>query len=150
MDKNLVLVSVSIIYRDNKGKKQWLITKQTEDSDWELPRILVRKAESSARASLRMAGEQLGMTTKVLEEAGRAGGVTTVNNKTLPQRQIYYLVRMRVATGEVIGFEDYAWLEYAKAVRKLTQKRDRQMIKSAREEHKRWLKRKKEAKKLQK
>jgi hypothetical protein len=147
MNKNLVLISIAIIYRDHRGKRQWLITKQEEDSDWELPRIAVRKGESSARASLRMSGEQLGLTTKVLEEAGRAGGVTTVNGKTLPQRQLYYLLRLRAETGEPIAFAEAKWFEYAMAVRKLSAKRDRQMIKAARAELKRWKKRKKEEKK---
>jgi hypothetical protein len=146
MDKNLILISVAIIFREFRGKKQWLIVKQNEDSDWELPRIVVRKGESSARAALRMSGEQLGMATKVLEEAGRAGGITTVNNKTVPVRQLYYLVRQRAATGEVIGFAEAAWLEYAQAVRKLTQKRDRQMIKAAREELRKWLRIRKQEK----
>jgi ADP-ribose pyrophosphatase YjhB (NUDIX family) len=141
MDKNLVLVSVAIIFREGKRKREWLITKQTESSDWELPRILVRKGESSARAALRMAGEQLGMSTKVLEEAGRAGGVTSVNDKAFPQRQLYYLMVQKAATGEVIGFAKHAWLEYARAVRNLSSKRDRQMIKAARKELKAWLKR---------
>ncbi len=146
MDKNTVLISVACIYRDKGKKREWLITKQEEDSDWELPRIAARKTESTARASIRMAGEQLGMTVKVLEEAGRAGGITTMGGKTVPQRHLYYLARLKAATGEAIAFEATEWLPYANAVRRLTAKRDRQMLKGAREELEKWLKRKKEEK----
>ena len=143
MDKNIILISVACIYRDKGKKREWLVTKQEKDSAWELPRIIARKTESTARASIRMAGEQLGMTVKVLEEAGRAGGITTVNGKTVPQRHIYYLTRVRAETGEPIGFAETQWLPYAGAVRKLTSKRERQMIKGAREELGKWLKSKK-------
>jgi len=150
MDKNLVLVSTPIIFKEWRGKTMWFITKQEKESPWELPKIAVRKAESSARASIRLAGEQLGMDAKVLEEAGRAGGTTSVNGKVLAQRQLYYLMRLRDASGEVLGFEDSAWLDYASAVRKLSAKRDKQMLKGARKELVAWSKREKEKEKLQK
>ena len=83
-------------------------------------------------------GEQGGMTTKVLAEAGRAGGVTTVNGKTLPQRYIYYLMLQQYSEGEVLGFEDYAWLSYAKALRKLSSKREKMMLRQAKKELSKW------------
>ena len=145
MNKNMVLISVACIFKNSRGKQFWLVAKPKEDADWELPRVAVRKAESSARASIRMAGEQLGVTAKVLEEAGRAGGAALVNNKTVPQRHLYYLLIHEGESGEPLMFNKIAWLEYAKAVRKLTQKRDRQMLKAAREELKVWTRVKKPA-----
>jgi hypothetical protein len=93
---------------------------------------------------MRMMGEKGGMSIKVLEEAGRWGGVTSVNGKAVPQRQIYYLARLKSSQGEVIGFEEHAWLEYAKAVRKLRSKIERSMIKQARKELRVVLKKEKE------
>ena len=139
MQDNTIIISVAVIFRKYRGKKQWLVTKQNEDSIWELPRIITRKTEASARASIRMAGEQLGMAIQVLEEAGRAGGVITINGKIVPQRHLYYLAILRDQSGEEIGFEDFNWLKYADAVRRLPQKRDRQMIKAARKELRAWL-----------
>lgn len=147
IDKNLVLISVAIIFKEQKrGNPKWLIVKEEEEGSWTLPRIIARKTESTARAALRMSGEQLGMSTKVLEEAGRAGGVTTVNDKTAPKRELYYLVRLKAETGEAIGFHKADWFDYAGAVRKLSSKRDRKMIKAARKEYRKWKKKKEEEK----
>ena len=139
MDK-FVLVSGAIVFKQGRGKSFWLITKQGEDDEWEIPKIVVRKGESSVRAALRMMGEKGGMTTQILEEAGRAGGVTTINGKTLPQRYLYYLLVLIAPPGEAIGFFSHKWLEYAKAVRKLSSKRERTMLKQARKEYRIWKK----------
>jgi hypothetical protein len=95
---------------------------------------------------LRMMGEQGGMGTQILEEAGRAGGVATVNEKTVPRRYIYYLMVQKSGSKEVLGFDEHLWLEYAKAVRKLSSKRERAMLRQARQELRKWEKRKKEKK----
>jgi hypothetical protein len=138
--EKLVLVSGAIVFKKGRGKSRWLITKQAEDDEWEIPKVVVRKGESSVRASLRMMGEKGGMTTQVLEEAGRAGGVTTINGKTLPQRYLYYLMVLRAPSGEAIGFAAHKWLEYAKAVRKLSSKREQTMLRQARKEYRIWKK----------
>ena len=136
---NIILISVACLFREHRGKRQWFVAKQDKDSEWELPRIIARKAESSARAGMRMMGEQMGITVQVLEEAGRAGSVVRVNGKSVPQRHLYYLMIQRDASGEVLDFADHEWLSYAKAVRRLPAKRDRQMLKAARAELKVWL-----------
>jgi hypothetical protein len=89
-----------------------------------------------------MMGEKGGMTTKVLEEAGRAGGVTTINGKTLSQRYIYYLMLLRSDSNEAIGFEKYEWLDYAKATKALSSKREKAMLRQAKEVLKSWKKQK--------
>jgi DNA-binding GntR family transcriptional regulator len=140
LDKNIVLVSGAIVFKEGRGKPRWFIVRQNEENGWEVPKILVRKGESSVRAALRMMGEKGAMTTKVLSEAGRAGGVTSVNGKVLPQRELYYLMRLRAESGEPVGFKESLWLPYAKAVRKMSSKRERSMIKSARKEYRKWKK----------
>ena len=139
INKNLVLVSGAIVFKEGRGKRRWFVVKQTGDEDekWEIPKVPVRKTESSSRAAIRIMGEKGGMDAKILEEAGRAGGSTTINGEIVPQRHLYYLM-MQVAAGEVLGFEDYKWLEYAKAVRKLSSKRERLMIRQARQELRKW------------
>lgn len=151
MDDDTVLIGCAIIFKGEGKNTMWLITQKKEDSDWELPRQRARKkSESTAKAAIRLAGEQFGMSAKVLEEAGRAGGVTTINGETKPQRTLYYLMILKSADGEVVGYHDHAWLSYASAVRKLPSKRDRKMIKSARKELRAWQKREEEKKKQNK
>lgn len=141
MSKELVLISGAIVYKQTKGKKRWLLVQESEGDEWEVPKILVRKAESSARAAMRLMLEQASMDTQVLEEAGRAGGSATINGKNVPQRYLYYLLLFKDA-GEALGFYKIEWFEYAQAVRKLKSKRERAMIKAAREELRGWKKKK--------
>jgi len=146
MDKNLVLISGAVLFKEARGKRRWFIVKQGDEDKWEIAKVFVRKGESSVRAAIRMMGEQGGMSTKVLEEAGRSGGVTTINSKTLPQRHLYYLMILQSGVKEAIGFANYQWLEYTKAIRKLSSKRERAMLRQARQELNKW----KKAKKLKK
>ncbi len=147
MNKNLVLISGAIVYRATKGKKRWFLVRQSEESDeWEIPKIIARKAESSARAAMRLMIEQGGMDTQVLEEAGRAGGSATINGKVVPQRYLYYIMLLKEGEEEeeekkgekVLGFEESDWFEYAQAVRKLRSKRERLMLKQGRKERRKW------------
>jgi len=142
MNKNLVLVSAAVVFKEKNRKTSWFLSRQKDSQEWEIPKVLVRKGESSVRAALRMMGEKGGMTTKVLEEAGRAGGVTTINGKTLSQRYIYYLMLLRSDSNEAIGFEKYEWLDYAKATKALSSKREKAMLRQAKEVLKSWKKQK--------
>jgi len=149
MDKNSILVSSATLFKEVGSKDKWFVVKVNEDNGWEFPKITVRKAESSVRAILRLLGEKGGLSTKVLEETGRSGGVTTVGNKTLPQRHIYYLIILKGLTEEAMSFPEHAWLDYAKCVRKLSSKREKQMLKKAREELKKWKKEHPKRKRMQ-
>lgn len=148
MNNNSVLIGGACLFKEEDGKCFWLLVKSNPESEWELPKIVVRKVESSVRAVLRMLGEQGGMSVRILEEAGRSGGVTTVNNKVVPQRIIYYLTRQKSSEGEIIGFSEYSWLDYAKAVKKLSSKKEVQMLTGARDEYKNWLKKRKKRRAL--
>ena len=139
MKYSKVLVSGAVIYKEYRGKRSWLVIKKAEEDDWEIPKTIVRKGESSVRAAIRMMGEQAGMSTKVLEEAGRAHGSATVNGRVVPQRFIYYLMLLK-SSGEILGFERFGWFQYAKAARNLTTKREKVILKQAREELKKWKK----------
>lgn len=141
MDKNLVLISSAILFKEDKGKKYWFLVKNDKEGGWEFPRTVVRKVESSVRASIRMMGEQGGMTVRVIEEAGRSGGVTSVNNKIVPQRHIYYFMILLSESGEAIGFSNFQWVEDSKVLRTLVSKREQQMLKNSRAELKTWSKR---------
>ena len=148
--EKLVLVSGAILFKKGRGASRWLVTKQTKEDGWEIPKVVVRKGESSVRAAMRMMGEKGGYTTQILEEAGRAGGVATINGKTLPQRYLYYLMVLKAPPGEAIGFGEHKWLEYAKAVRKLSSKREQMMLRQARKEYRIWKKDMETEKKLNK
>lgn len=146
MDKNLILVSGAVVFKESRGRVCWFLIKQLDGSEWEFPKVVVRKGESSVRAVIRMMGEKGGMSTRVLEEVGRAGGIATVNHKTLPQRHLYYLMLLRSSAGEVVGFPYYEWLEYRKALKKISSRREKVVLKHAKDIYKKWAKLKKRKK----
>jgi len=133
-----ITIGGAIVFRDNRGKRQFLLVKTKEDGDWEIPKVVVRKGESSVRAVIRLTGEQGGMTTRVLEEAGRAMGATILNGKSIPQKYYYYILLQKGGSSDLIGFFEFKWLEYAEAVKKVLLKREKDMFKLGREVLKEW------------
>lgn len=141
MKTNLISISGGVIFRDSRGKRQFFVVKMGEEDQWEFPKVTVRRGESSVRAIIRTTTEMAGMNIRILEEAARFSGTTSVGGKTIPQRQYYYLMFYK-AGGEILGFNRYEWLEYGKAVRKLESKREKDVLRSAREVLKEWEKKK--------
>ena len=133
-----ILISVGCVYKESKGKKYWLSVRPSEDSAWELPRATVRKGESSVRAILRVLGEMGGMSVRVLEEVGRASATISVSNRSVPQKFIFYLLIYKSSAGEFIGFDDFKWLEYAKAVKEVGSKKEASQLRGARQVLAKW------------
>lgn len=136
-------VGGAVLYRDHRGKRQFLVVKGKEDGEWEMPKVVVRKGESSVRAVIRMAGEQLGISAKVLEEVGRSTGLAALNGKSIPQKFYYYLMIQRAKGGEILGFHDFSWLEFDKAMKKLEPKKEKAIFKNSKPILKEWEKTKK-------
>jgi len=134
---NQITVSGAIVFKEYRRKKLFMVVKQTEAGKWEIPKVTVRRGESSVRASLRMIGEMAGMNARVLEEAGRTTAVATLNEKSVPQKTYYYLL-IHKAGGEILGFQDFVWLEYGKAQKKLELKREKEMLRGAKDVLKKW------------
>ena len=133
-----ISIGGAIVFRDNRGKRQYLIVKVKEDGDWEIPKVTVRKGESSVRSVIRLTGEQGGITARVLEEAGRTTGVAVINGKPVAQKHYYYLMLQKGGPSELIGFYNFKWVEYGDAIKKVTLKVEKDMFKSAREVLKQW------------
>ena len=133
MAEQIHLVSAPMVYKKDKNKDGilWFLVKEDKDGDWEVPKTAARTGESSVRAAVRSMGEQGGMRIKVLEEVGRHGGAAKVGNKVLTQRVIYYLIAHKEGN-EVLEYAESEWVEHSLALRRVTAKRDREMLKSAR------------------
>jgi len=142
---NNLLVSGAIVFKDYHGNRRWLLIKNPKDGRWEIPKITVRRGESSVRASLRMTGEMAGMNTRVLEEAGRTSGATVINGKSIPVKYYYYLLVYK-SGGETIGFEAFEWMDYAKAIKKVDLKREKDMLRGAKTVLREWEKERKKKK----
>lgn len=126
-----VLVSVPVIFRRDGDKLRWFIVKAQPESNWELPKVIVRKVESSVRAAIRSVSEQGGMRAQVYEEVGRQGGATKVNGQAVSQRYIYYLMMYKGGAEEVLEFAASDWQDFSNAKKKLDTKRDQNMLEEA-------------------
>jgi len=131
------LVGGVTMFKISRGKTSWFLVKQTDESEWELPKTIVRRGESSVRSVIRLMGEQAMVTAKVLEETGRTAAVIKLNGKPVGQRIIYYLMVFKDAS-EILAFSDYQWLDFAKASKKLALKKEIQILKNARDVLKEW------------
>lgn len=135
-----VLVAGAVLFRERNDETEWFIVKESPDTDWEIPKTIVRKGESSVRAVLRLMGQKGSMSTRVLEEAGRSGGVSTVNGKTVPRRFIYYTMLTKSQASEAIGFAESGWFDFKEATKKLPTKKEQGILKDAYEYCKVWKK----------
>jgi 8-oxo-dGTP pyrophosphatase MutT (NUDIX family) len=135
-----VLVAGVVLFRERDDKTEWFLSKESSDGEWELPKTIVRKGESSVRAVIRLMSQKGSMSTRVLEEAGRSGGVSTINGKTVPRRFIYYTMLTKSQATEAIGFIESKWYEYKDASKKLTSKKEQTILKEAYEYYKVWKK----------
>lgn len=131
MAEQVHLVSVPLVYKSKGSTLSWFLVKNEIGAEWELPKTVTKHGESSVRASIRALGEQAGMRVKVLEEVGRHGGAAKVNNKIVTQRTIYYLIAHKDGE-QILGYTETDWVEHSAALRKITTKLDREMLKDAR------------------
>ncbi|OGM32682.1 hypothetical protein A2803_01330 [Candidatus Woesebacteria bacterium RIFCSPHIGHO2_01_FULL_44_21] len=131
MAEQIRLVSAAAVYKKDGDDVLWFLIKEKEGGGWEIPKTVARAGESSVRASVRALGEQGGMRIKVLEEVGRHGGAAKVGDKIVTQRTIYYLIAHKEGE-EVLGYVASEWMPHTLALRKVTTKLDREMLKDAR------------------
>jgi hypothetical protein len=141
--KNQMLIGVAVIIRSQRKREKWFVVKNSNSDTWELPKIVVRKTESSVRSVIRMTGEQGGMRTRVLEEVGRGSSTIVNSGRQISQRLIYYLMLIKGDSGESIGFDSPIWLEYSKAVKKLTSKKEQGILRQAKKIYREWEKKRK-------
>lgn len=140
-NNNEVLVGGAIVFKEGKSKKMFLLSKNSS-GDFEIPKTTVRRGESSVRAVIRYTSEQGNMNARVLDEVGRATGTSTVNGRQVTQKYIYYLMFYK-AGAEVMGMGDVTWFDKDQTNRKLTLKREKDMIKTASSMIKEWEKKRK-------
>lgn len=126
---NEILVGSAVIFKEGRGKKFFLLSKNAE-GNWELLKTNVRRGESSVRSVIRYTTEQGNMATRVLDEVGRATGAGTLNNRSITYKYIYYLMLFK-AGAEITGMGEIAWFNKEQAIKKITLKREKDMIKTA-------------------
>ena len=141
--KNQILIGVAVIVKPQRGKDKWFIVKNLSNNNLEFPKIVVRKTESSVRAVIRMTGEQGGMRVRVLEEAGRYNSTYVNSGRQISPRLIYYFMLNKSDSGESIGFDEASWLEYSQAIKKLSGKKEKEILRQAKKIYREWEKKRK-------
>lgn len=135
-EKGEILVGGAVVFKEGRAKKLFLLSRNN-NGDWEILKTVVRRGESSVRSVIRYTSEQGNMNTRVLDEVGRTSGTATINNKTISQKYIYYLMYFK-AGAEVMGLGEISWFDKDQAMKKLTLKREKDMLKIANSMIKEW------------
>jgi hypothetical protein len=138
---NNISIGGAVVYKEGRGKRSYWIVAD-KDGNWEIPKVTVRRGESSVRAVIRMTSEIVGMNARILEEVGRHSAVVLVNGKAASQKTYYYLLLLKSVT-EIMGFEKYQWMDFKKASKAVELKREKEALKEAEELIKKWEKEKK-------
>jgi len=140
-NNNEMMIGGAVVFKEGKGKKLFLLSKNNE-GDWEILKTTVRRGESSVRAVIRYTSEQGNMNARVLDEVGRSTGSATINSRLINQKYIYYLLYYK-AGAEVAGLGEIGWFDKEQSVKKITLKREKDMLKTANTMIKDWEKAKK-------
>lgn len=125
-----VLVSVAVVFKTRAGRNSWLLVKSGSD-EWQLPKGVVRRTESSVRAAIRMLSEFAGIRGRVIEEVGKTSTRSGHDGKSFTRRTIYYLMQQRGKDG-VIASAKTAWVNPKKIRGKLKSATERKIIIQAR------------------
>ena len=133
---NNISIGGALVYKEGRGKRYYWIVADKE-GNWEIPKVTVRRGESSVRAVVRMTSEIVGMNARILEEVGRHSAIVLVNGKATPQKTYYYLLLLK-AVGEIMGFEKYQWMDFKKASKAVELKREKDALREAEELVKKW------------
>jgi hypothetical protein len=135
-NNNEVMVGGAVVFKEGKAKKLFLLSKNNE-GNWEILKTTVRRGESSVRSVIRYTSEQGNMNARVLDEVGRASGTATINSRAVSQKFIYYLMYFK-AGAEVSGLGEVSWFDKEQSMKKLTLKREKDILKEANSMIKEW------------
>ena len=132
MNKNILYVGAALIAKKRSVPGYtWLLVKIKPENDWEFPKSVARKGESSVRATIRMTQEQFFMNATVLEEADRFTGKAAPEEKALEKMTLYYLMLHKSGGEDLSGFAEYKWFDEKAILKKLTSKKEVNAFKMA-------------------
>jgi hypothetical protein len=129
VNKSTIFVGVALIAKKRTvGGYSWLLVKTNKESDWEFPKSIAHKGESSVRAVIRMTQEQFFMNATVLEEAGRFTGKASPEEKAYDKMTLYYLFIQKSGGSDISGFAEYKWVEEGQVGKKLESKKEKEVF----------------------
>lgn len=133
-----VLVSSAVVYKNRGGKNSWLLVKSGEE-EWQLPKSVVRRTESSVRAAIRTLSEMAGIRGRIIEEVGKSSVRSGKGSKALIRRTIFYLMQQRGKDG-IEGTARVVWVDPKNIRGKVKSATERKMLVEARKLLSEWQK----------
>lgn len=127
------LITGLTAYRIINTKTEWLVTKTDKDSEWELPKSLVRRGESSVSALIRAMQDDMGLKGRIIEEAGRNSLVKKVDGEQVNEKHLYYVARTSVADETNGKFAEKKWTQFSRAQKLLGSVREQKILQLAQE-----------------
>ena len=125
VNKNILYVGTALIAKKRTvNGYTWLLVKTKPESEWEFPKSVARKGESSVRATIRMTQEQFFMNAIVLQEADRFTGKASEEEKALEKMTLFYLMLHKSGGDDISGFTDHKWFDEKALAKKLTSKKE--------------------------
>lgn len=142
MPEEQVLIGGALVFRDRGKKTSWLVVKPEDENEWQLPKGLVFREESSVRAVMRTLGKIAGLRSAIIEEVGRTNSTTARKGTSLSRRVIYYLVQLKgkAEEGEMSMPIKLQWLKFASAKTRLGTANEKKMLIEARSMLSEWRK----------
>lgn len=137
------LISGAAIWRKNRGITEWLVVKEKNINEWELPKGDVRRGESSVGAIIRVLREDTGIAARVLEEAGRVSLSLQKNGQKKSGHAIFYLANQVARLSHPRILEE-RWLPLTSACRLIKKAKEKKILKQANSVFREWKKQKKE------
>lgn len=124
------------VFKTSKDKKvKWLIIKPAGTDRWQLPKGKIDKGESSAQAALREVKEEGEVETKIIEKIGSSSYFYVFNDTKCFKTVTYFLMEVvkKTKEGHDQEIDEVTFQEFDKALKLLTFKDDKNILKKAKE-----------------
>ncbi|HNT30249.1 MAG TPA: NUDIX hydrolase [bacterium] len=123
-----------IVYQQQDGMIQVAIIYREYHHDWTLPKGHLEEGETAEQAALREVNEEAGLICEIIAHIGHSVYRFRNKHKQLIEKRVdYYLMKLlkdeqRIQLEEI---DTVIWLPFMEAVKKLSFKRDRELVQRA-------------------